>query len=157
MQPDTIEEILRRHNLDQVDVYAENPIPTPEYMAAIALIRRARIIGYAGLQYRPLGGGYQFSVHCAENLNWKEENYRVDPALRPKKNRPWEKPEDVPAEAEWIKTKSGALFRIWTIETHGISPVADVICGWDLIKQEHFEWSDRERKVWHPCETEVRP
>jgi hypothetical protein len=149
----TISEILNKHALLHVNVFSYQA--TWEYAAAIEIL--GSYTGVAQIERAERTGfpnSYKWEQICHGGLNWEKYIYRIAPTCRPKETRPWEKPEDVPVEAEWLRIRGYPdTFRITGLMPAGMSIGNYPLVPWAKLNNE--EWSDRERKVWHPCETEV--
>ena len=155
----TIEEILKKHNLDHVDVYEPmNATNVYEYRAAVMLASQSPDSKVDAVH---IDGGIP-NPGWTENISpmweWASVIYRINPAGRPKKTRPWSKLGDVPPTAAWLRKPKNNRARNWLIvafEEEGLYTFDASAClSWKYIAEGNYEWST-DRESWHPCTTEL--
>lgn len=153
----TIQEALKKHGFDDVDVFSDMNHSELFYQAAITA---ALLCPNAQLQVRSrhTPTASWTTLIATRNPNFDMAFYRINPLCKPKAMRAWNKPEDVPPEAEWFRQYPGDHFRIVGLTSDSVyisgGPSS---CRWTYhnIASNGSQipmWSDRNRKEWHKCE-----
>lgn len=148
---------LSKIDLSQVDIYADDPQVTPEYMAAVMLASKA------GMPIECRHIGHDDWSFCSQD--WKEISwawsalvYRVIPGSKPKKTVPWDSADDVPMPICWIRSANGdalviAKCGIWLkLCTNGCQPIIVDCQLKDLVACSY----STDGKEWKPCTKEVQ-